>query len=187
MNPHKASPFALSILPRYFVALDIETTGLTPDRDEIVEIAALKFDMTSFNHNAYSVLLKTRRPIPESATEIHGITNEMCVAGGIEVRDAINNLYDFIGMHPVVCHNADFDVAFIREYYGRQSLKFMNEVSCTLKMSRRAFRGLPSYSLEFLARLGNPNKPLKFHRAMDDVIHTAKLYLACVETLKKLK
>jgi DNA polymerase III epsilon subunit-like protein len=99
MNPHKITPFAESILPRYFVALDLETTGLMANRDRIVEIAALKFDIRSNNHQAFSVLIKQDEPIPSSATEVHGITDAMCAASGVSLGDDILGLYDFIGIN----------------------------------------------------------------------------------------
>ncbi|MDI6641427.1 MAG: single-stranded-DNA-specific exonuclease RecJ [Elusimicrobiota bacterium] len=156
-----------------FVVVDIETTGLHPLFDEIVEIAAIKIKNFVPIDKFYS-LIKPNRKIPKSVIEIHGITDDM-VANAPSIVDVLPKFIEFVGSSTIVAHNSSFDIGFIRHYvkkYLRQS--FDNTVIDTLSLSR-GFFPFRSHALGSLMRdLG-----LEFereHRALDDTLSTLKVF-----------
>ena len=94
-----------------FVALDIETTGLDQDVDEIIEIAALRFSEGKIVEK-YSVIIKPQKSVPVFIKKLTNITDRM-LANGIKIQKALNELLDFVGNSILLCHNARFDVEFI--------------------------------------------------------------------------
>ncbi|EGR4060002.1 DNA polymerase III subunit epsilon, partial [Vibrio cholerae] len=61
-------------IPRRFIVIDVETTGLNADFDEIIEIGAILFDLSGENHVTYNSLIKPSIPIPTRITNLTGIT-----------------------------------------------------------------------------------------------------------------
>lgn len=97
------------------VFVDVETTGLDPSKDEVIEIAIVKFTYSPDGEvtgiiDTFDQLRQPSFPIPEVATEITGITNEM-VAGRQIDEEAINNLIDEADL--AIAHNATFDRRFL--------------------------------------------------------------------------
>jgi DNA polymerase III epsilon subunit family exonuclease len=94
-----------------FVAIDLETTGLDPRRDVIVAAAAIPF-VHGEPQPGYVTLVNPGRPIPEEATRIHGVTDDM-VADAPAVADVLVKLHNFCGGRVVVGHDVGFDLAVI--------------------------------------------------------------------------
>ena len=80
------------------VALDIETTGLDPQRDAIIEIAAVRFNSRRIE-DQWSTLINPRRPISEFITNLTGITNNM-VNGAPQIEEVLPELEDFVADLP---------------------------------------------------------------------------------------
>jgi single-stranded-DNA-specific exonuclease len=155
------------------IVVDVETTGLHPQIDEICEIAAVR--MRKFSRvEEFQTLARTSRPIPPAATAIHGITNEMCSSapGPAEV---IKKFLDFAGGSVIIAHNAEFDLSFIKNYARKYAGRtFGNRVIDTLTVSREFFP-YRSHALGALASdLGLEG--FKGHRAMADVEVTIKVF-----------
>jgi len=153
-------------LPCDYVLLDIETTGLNPVKDRIVEIAALRIrDGRAAATNAW--LVNPGIPVPRSAERIHGISDAM-------LRDApalaacYGELRSFVGTDPLLIHNASFDRRFLAAAAVREGLPpLTNEVINTLAFFRLALPAEKSHSLESLTRLyAIPVE--RRHRALDD-------------------
>ena len=178
-NPH-------GLLPRHFIVLDLETTGLSPARDEIVEIAALKVDTTCDTHQRYHCLVRTEFPIPPQAVAVHGITDELLRTEGLPHEEAIKGLHQFIGDMRIVCHNSRFDLGFLQQSFAKYGLPFRNPSSCTLKMTRRAFPDLPSYKLEDVVRFAGWDSSGS-HRALTDCLNTARVFINSVGILASLE
>ncbi len=94
-----------------FVVIDTETTGLQATSCEIIDIAAIRF-RNFIPVEKVSMLLSTKKPIPEDATKVNGITNEM-VLGCPRFSQIAVSLVDFIGDDAVVGHNLEFDLKFV--------------------------------------------------------------------------
>jgi len=155
------------------VVVDIETTGLHPVFDEIVEIAAIKIRNFVVKDTFHS-LIKPDRNIPVEVTEIHGITNEMC-ENAPSAEEVLKKFCEFTGNSPVIAHNAQFDISFIRNHVKKLlNIEFDNPVIDTLSLSREFFP-FRSHALGSLVRdLGFEFTHL--HRAMDDAIATLSVY-----------
>lgn len=162
------------IVKRRFVALDIETTGLSPYRDAIVEIAAVRF-VNGEETDKFVTLVNPQRPIPFAAYNIHKISNAM-VKNAPLMHEVIGPLLDFLGDDIVVGHNVTFDLGFIehaaRQYGYDPNIEYID----TRSVARQAWRGLPNYKLQtVLSAIGY--KPHVQHRAEDDCRGCAEIIL----------
>lgn len=99
-----------SIFPLVF--LDVETTGLRPSRDRIVEVSAIKFESGMIPVACFTTLCNPNKPISPEAAAINHITDEM-VADAPDFRQIASSLTEFLHGCNVVGHNLDFDLRFI--------------------------------------------------------------------------
>jgi DNA polymerase-3 subunit epsilon len=123
-----------------FAVLDVETTGLSPERDRIIEIALVRLA-----HNGIPVDEWTTRLDPEGpvgATHIHGI-QQSDVAGQPLFRSLATQVAQLLGDLPVVAHNANFDLAFLRSEFSRAGWDMPPlRAFCTLGGSHEYFPSL---------------------------------------------
>lgn len=166
--------------PAGFTVLDIETTGLSPSRCGIVEIAALKM-LPDGSSVPFQTLIDPGRAIPRVVTNIHGIDDAM-VRGKPRAEEVVLDLVEFAAETPLVLHNAPFDLGFLTPLVRRRGLAWRcPAVFDTLRLSRRAFPGLRSYSLENLSRFFNFDRG-SHHRALADCEYCARLFhLVCAK------
>ena len=161
------------------VAIDIETTGLDPARDAILEIAAVRFN----GHRVvdeWSTLVNPGKPIPVFITQLTGITNEM-VRNAPKLQDVLQEFADFVGDDPVVGHNVRFDLSFLQ----RSKILKNNDVIDTYELAAIALPTNSRYNLGTLGiTLGSiiPNS----HRALDDSRLTHAVLHALYEKLLEL-
>ena len=94
-----------------FTVIDVETTGLKPAKDRIVEVSAIRFDKWE-PVGRFSTLINPEMHIPDDAARIHGITDED-VADAPVIEDVIESLSAFVGPATVVGHNVKFDLQFL--------------------------------------------------------------------------
>lgn len=94
-----------------FTAFDLETTGLYPEKDAIVEIGAIKFDKRG-PVGRYSVLVDPGFPMPKEAGRINGISDAM-LKGKPGLDEVLPDFLNFIQDTILIAHNASFDVSFI--------------------------------------------------------------------------
>lgn len=152
---------------REWVFLDIETTGLNPENDEIIEIAALIGDENGIK-SKWSVLIKTEVLVPDEIIKLTGINREMLRNGDMEIFSALEYLSDIIKGRKVVCYNKKFDVVFLENVFKR------NEIACpiskvidVLSLARKRVTDVYNYKLESLAEyFGIPYE--EKHRALAD-------------------
>ena len=100
-----------------YVAIDFETTGLDPNHDKIIEVAAILFK-DGEPKKTFSTLVNPGKNIPSFITGITGISNSM-VSQSPKESEIINDLMKIIGSHPVVAHNVKFDWSFIESLCKR--------------------------------------------------------------------
>ncbi len=151
------------------VALDIESTGFDTRIDQVIEIAAVKFEGDKVI-DTFETFINPQIPIPNIITHITSIKDED-VANAPLLEDIKKKLEDFIGDAPIVGHNIDFDVNFLKA----KGVKIISPLYDTLQLSMILLPGLASYSLDTLGRtlkLGHEHK----HRAMGDTVACMKLF-----------
>jgi DNA polymerase III epsilon subunit family exonuclease len=162
-----------------FVAFDVETTGLDPLADRIVEVGAVKFGRNG-NLAEYQQFVNPECPIPSAAVAIHRITDEM-VASSPPISASLPGIVDFFDDSILIAHNAPFDIGFFDAAFTRTGIGIPdNRILCTLQLARTIFPGLPGYSLEALVgRLNLP--PGRNHRALADAAYAADVFRHCIE------
>lgn len=164
------------LLPTQFVVLDLETTGLSPTADEIIEIAAIKVTLGDQSHAAIQMLVKPTRRVPPKITRITGITQAMIDADGIDLEAAMRQFMEFVGELPLVTYNAEFDIGFLRVAAERCGVILGNSYTCALQRARRAWPSLPNHKLATVASFFNlPDTDQ--HRALGDSIRASHVFL----------
>ena len=152
--------------PKKYIVLDIETTGLSPTNDKIIEIAAIKVENDSIIER-FDTMIDPEIPIPYRITNITGIDDSM-VANAPLISSAIPELYDFIQDLPLVAHNAPFDIRFISHNLQTCGYCMNNKIIDTLKISRDIYPHFSTHNLGSIAKMLNVNVKTA-HRAMADV------------------
>lgn len=126
---------SLIALPSDFTVVDLETTGYSPEYNEIIEIAAIKcrgFQVV----DEFSYLVKPRFPVDDFVSELTGITNEM-LSSARSTSDVLPEFVDFIGNDVIIAHNANFDVNFIYDnLLSICNAFFINDFVDTMRFSR---------------------------------------------------
>lgn len=166
-----------------FIAFDLETTGIQPKTDAVVEIGAVRFS-GGRPAGTFCTLINPGRPIPPEASAVNGITDEM-VADKPGIETVLTELAEFCGDLPLVAHNAPFDFKFLLAAVEKHRAKAPKGVvldSCQL--ARIVFPGMFNYKLGTLVRhFGFPNGT--FHRAEEDSVYCGLLFARIVEALEK--
>jgi DNA polymerase III epsilon subunit family exonuclease len=159
-----------------FVSVDVETTGLHPERDEIVEIGAVRVREGRLAEE-FSTLVHVDRTIPLEARRVHRITNRMLV-GAPRIGEAMAMLLRFAGDDPLVEHSwKAFDIAFLEHAHGG---RLGNPCLNTCTLSRKVFPFHRKHSLEECCRR-HGIRQVEQHRALPDARATAQLLLCLLE------
>lgn len=162
-----------------FIALDVETTGLKPSRNRIVEIALLRF-RNGVLERRYESLLNPGRKIPEFITRLTTIRN-----GDVEdapvFADVAQDVLEFIGDDVLIGHNVGFDIGFINAELDRADKpKLINERIDTMGLAMRLLREVRKPSLDHVAAAVGLN-PRGVHRAGGDARLTAEVAMRLME------
>ena len=170
-----------------YAVIDIETTGGMPKRDRITEIAVVLFDGEKII-NSFQSLVNPERSIPSQITRITGITNDM-VADAPRFYEIAKDIIDITEAAIFVAHNVRFDYNFIVSEFKSLGYTYTRRKLCTVRLSRKAFPGLPSYSLGNLIKHFSINVESR-HRAYDDAYAASVLLEKALQiptTQKELK
>lgn len=136
---------AYRILKKSFVAVDVETTGLSPNDEKIIEVCAIKYE-NGIETDRLSSLINPAKKIPSRASRVNQITDDM-VADAPAFRDIAEKLYDFLDGRTLAAHNARFDMGFLKAEFSRCGYTFDFSCADTLAIARTLF-GLSSYKLQ---------------------------------------
>lgn len=162
-------------LEKSYVVLDLETTGLDPDKCEIIEIAALRVQNDAII-NTFSSFVKPNKEIDEFIVSLTGITNEM-VSNAPTIDVVLPQLLEFIGNDIILGHNINFDINFIYdEKIKVDGMPFDNDYIDTMRLARKALPELKHHRLSDLTKCFAISVE-KQHRAKEDCIATFKCYL----------
>jgi DNA polymerase-3 subunit epsilon/ATP-dependent DNA helicase DinG len=161
-----------------FIALDLETTGLDYENDQIIEIAMVRFSAGQAKES-YNSLVNPGTDIRPFISSLTGIQNSD-LKNAPEFKDLALDVKAFIGDLPLVAHNAAFDSHFLKKAFQNIELEpLQNSFWDTLTLAKTAFYDLPNHRLENLCRFLNIN-PGQSHRALPDAKACGELLvLAC--------
>lgn len=162
-----------------FISIDLETTGLDPKTDKILEIAAIRY-RNGKPTETFHTFVNPGRQVPERITELTGITQE-------QIQDAPTfnmvqtELLAFLQDDVLMAHNVLFDYSFLKRAVvnsggvtNKGTDTFEKRGVDTLKIARKYLADLESRSLQALCL--HYAIPLEAHRALEDARATATLY-----------
>lgn len=177
IRPEKGK--SLLCATRDFVAVDLETTGLSTEYDDIIEIGAVRY-RDGVPIATYEQLVNPGYDVDEFITELTGITNEM-LAGQPVISDVLPAFMDFMAEDILVGHNVNFDINFIYDNCGNCGIKpIPNNFIDTLRVSRRMLPDLKNHKMDTIAEaLQLPGRGL--HRAAGDAVIAANIYLELLQ------
>ena len=147
------------------VIFDFETTGLDSYRDKIIEIGGLRIE-NGKSVAEFSTLIDPEIPLPETAAAITGISQDM-LDGQPTIEEKLPEFLEFFKGSILVAHNAEFDMAFLRNNCERQGIQLEWPSFCTLKLARNLLPDLESKSLDALAEYYNLTFESR-HRSIGD-------------------
>ena len=158
-----------------YTVVDLETTGLAPSYDEIIEFAAVKVENGKIV-SEFQSLVKPSEPIGEFIIDLTGITNEMLETAP-RITDVLPSFLAFVGKDIVVAHNANFDINFIYDACISEDsgTVFDNDFIDTMRVSRRLFTMEWHHRLKDLVKRFGITSEVE-HRSMSDALITYKCY-----------
>lgn len=165
-----------------YICLDCETSGLNPRKDEILSIGAVHIrDNKILMRKTFNMFLKPSNDINATSIKIHHI-RPIDLENGMDPKDVILQLLDFIGSRPIVGYYIKFDVAIISRYTKKFiGIKLPNEtieVSTLYYKTRKKTSDYEFIDLKFDTILKNLNIPaLGKHDALNDAIMTSMMFL----------
>lgn len=135
-----------------YVILDLETTGLDPEIDRIIEIAMIKF-IDGKETDRFHKYIKLDKKISPGIQDLTGITDELLNSEGVPEADLIEPVKNFIGTNMVMGYNVNFDVSFIRYLFKRYSDSFVIiKDKDIMNMARRKLYDITNFKLETVAK-----------------------------------
>lgn len=117
-------------LEKTFVVVDVETTGLDIENDQIMSIGAVK-DEDGHQQELYR-LVNNGQPIPEKISELTGINEELIVEHGVSLKGALSALREFIGNNVLISYNANFDRHFLQKACDKVEIPRLDNVFADL-------------------------------------------------------
>ncbi len=172
-------PVELKNIPSSYVVTDVETTGLSPLNDVIIELSAIKIINDEISEE-FSTLIKPDRIISDFIVNLTGITNSDAQKGK-NIRCALIEYCNFVGNLPIIGHNIKFDLSFINSALEKEFKKSLkNDYADTLFFSKKTYTSLHSHKLTNIANFLNIDTK-NAHRALKD----CKMTYAIIQDIKK--
>ena len=167
-----------------FIVFDTETTGLDPQRDDVVQIAGARIlGGRLLRGEVFDRLVNPGRPIPPSSTKIHGITDAQ-VSGAPDAKTIAAGFAEFCEGSVLVAHNAAFDLAFLARIKAAGGPSIEQPALCTARLSLQLFPHTGDHTLDGLAeRFGIEIPAAHRHTALGDSIATAEVLLKMLPLL----
>ena len=160
-----------------YVCIDLETTGLDPKRDRIIEIGAVKVENNE-TVKEWETFVNPGKKLPQRIVELTGICDGQ-LAAAPEITEVLPELIDLTDGAVLLGHSLMFDYSFVKRAAVNQRLSFERKGIDTLKIARKYLAGLESRSLESLCRHYGISH--NAHRALHDARATVELYRRLAE------
>jgi len=150
-----------------FIVFDLETTGLDPASEEIIEVAAVRVEGGEIR-DSFQSYVNPHKLIPPEITELTGISDET-VRGAPGLSEVIPKFLNWAeeDAHPFVAHNAGFDMGFLRRACGKLGLEREFTSIDTVEMSKMLLPHLKKFKLNVVAKELKVG-PFDHHRASED-------------------
>lgn len=165
------------MLNKDYVVFDFETTGLESNKDEIIEIGAVKISKGKIV-STFSTFVKPSVPIPQEITELTHITEDM-VADAPAINYVLPDFYKYCYGCGLVAHNIAFDYGFLSAIGKKMLYNFDNPQYDTMIMARNKLKGLKNYKLGTICDYLGVSL-VGAHRAVNDCLATAKVFLKLI-------
>jgi DNA polymerase-3 subunit epsilon len=179
-----------SIYDSEFVVVDLETTGISPEKGaKIVEIAAIKVEK-GLKLNAkkrFHTLINPGIPIPYSAYRVHKISNEM-VKDAPTMEEIFPLFIKFLDTPYIIGQNITFDFSFLSYYFKMYGFNVDPVLIDTISVVKKITPNLKRYNLDSLINYFGIENILNFdhrHRATFDVLATGIVFIKSVEILER--
>lgn len=157
---------------RSYVSLDLETTGLNPKQDKMIEIGAVKV-LKGKIVDTFATFVNPGRALSDKVKELTGIREEDLQEAPY-IEDCIGTFLDFMGELPLLGHSVLFDFSFVKRAAVNTGRTFEKKGIDTLSISRKYLQELESRNLGFLCKYFKI--PHEEHRALGDAMATHLLY-----------
>jgi DNA polymerase-3 subunit epsilon len=164
------------------IILDTETTGLSADKDRIVEIACVELNNYIPTKNIFHTFINPEIKVSLDAFKVHGYSDEF-LSTKPKFKDVVQNFINFIKDKKLIIHNADFDLGFLNNEFKRLNLKpiLRSEVTDTLQIARSKFPGTGN-SLDALCKRFKINiEGREKHSALLDCHLLSKVYIELID------
>ena len=164
-----------------FICFDLETTGLSPNKNRITEIGAVLVRNGEIV-DTFNTFVNPEMPIPEKITKLTGIDDSM-VADAPDEETAIKAFIEFCGGRILVAHNAKFDTSFVKAACKRRGIEYEFTSLDTVALSKVILKDIENCKLDTVARyLRLPE--FNHHRASDDANILANIFILLCDRLK---
>lgn len=180
-------------LPQDYTVIDLETTGLEPRYDDIIEVACIKYrggeEVGRFQSLVQPPLQNDEEDdegepyyVDEFIESLTGITNEM-LADAPKFDAIEQQVADFLNGELLVGHNVNFDINFLYDNLEPYGVEIGNDFVDTMRLSRRALPDLPHHRLNDLAEYFSIDG--EHHRAMGDCEMTNHILLGLAKIIRE--
>lgn len=165
-----------------FVAIDLETTGLDFEKDEIIEVALVRFENGEPVEDVDYLVKPSSAELRPFIENLTGISKS-----DLEIAEPFSALagkiYSFIGDNPIVAHNANFDSKFLAQTFQKVGVSFENHVVWdSLTVSRIAYQNIPNHRLDTLVQELNIPRS-RAHRALPDADACGRLFVMSLQKI----
>lgn len=175
----------LRLYPKGLVAVDLETTGLSPLVDKVIEIAAVKITEQG-EVSTYHQLINPMIDIPEFTIQFHGLRNEDLISAPT-IKKPLKVFWEFVGRHPMIAHNSTFDLGYLIKSSHDHQIDFPPlDIYDSCRYARAVYKNTENspenFKLSTLAQF--VGFELKHHVAIEDTYACLKImaHLADVDT-----
>jgi len=167
-----------------YIAVDVETTGLCAGIDEMIEIGGVKIENGMLTQT-YQSFIKPQGMLPERIIQLTGITKEM-LCEQRKIGEVLPEFLAFAGELPLLGHNLSFDYSFLKAACKKQHISYERKGTDTLRLLRILNPSMEKKNLQAAAAAYGVD-PGQAHRACDDAITCAKIYLKLAEEFGEQK
>lgn len=176
-----------------FYCFDVETTGLSSEKDRIIQISMIKCNSALEEIDRKNIYINPGEeflPLSKKIIDLTGITSEKLIKEGVNEDLAVKKILDFMGNNPsVIGWNVDFDNRFLKQLFARNLIEFeLNHVVDAIKIARQLIpkTEVGNYKLKTISDYFGLSDDITFHNSMDDTYVTYLIFkVLCQEILEK--